>query len=487
LHATLRVLIVVAIAACAIAAAAPAEAAFPGANGRIAFVTVDAQFHRYVWTVNPDGSDAMFAIADSDEPEWMPDGSRLLVARAGSSATEIWSVKPDGSDATFVADGNSPAPSPDGTKIAFEAFPPGGPSSEIYVMNADGTGAAQLTSEPDAASRPAWSPDGKSIAFNRAGINGGVPGIYLMDAAGSNQVRISATKNPNWSPDGAKIVHECGPDPSGDICVMDRDGGNDTDLTPGPSSTPAHFPAWSPDGKKIIYFEAVPNGGGNHIVSMNADGTGKTNVVDFPINATSDWQPIPLNYVRPRGAGPFLTDLVPAYNACTTPNRTHGAPLAFDSCAPPTQTSTELTLGTPDANGLPAATVGSVRYRIATGDVKIDVNISGVLAEPSLAPYGGELALAHAFRITDRDNTPNPGGPGPGTVQDASFGATLPCAAGTCTLATTANALAPGAVVQGRRTIWQVGQVDVYDGGADGIASTTGDNTLFMVEGVFIP
>jgi hypothetical protein len=43
--------------------------------------------------------------------------------------------------------------------------------------------------------------------------------------------------------------------------------------------------------------------------------------------------------------------------------------------------------------------------------------------------------------------------------------------------ATTANAIAPGALIAGRRAIWQLGQVKVYDG----------ENNLFMVEGVFIP
>jgi hypothetical protein len=72
-------------------------------------------------------------------------------------------------------------------------------------------------------------------------------------------------------------------------------------------------------------------------------------------------------------------------------------------------------------------------------------------------------------------------------VQDTSFPVTVPCSAGTCSVATTANAVVPGALVAGQRAIWQLGQVKVYDGGADGVASTTGDNTLFMVEGIFVP
>ena len=54
--------------------------------------------------------------------------------------------------------------------------------------------------------------------------------------------------------------------------------------------------------------------------------------------------------------------MVPAYGQCTAPNRTHGPPLAFPSCAAPTQTSEQLTVGTADSNGKPASHAGTVRY-----------------------------------------------------------------------------------------------------------------------------
>ena len=51
---------------------------------------------------------------------------------------------------------------------------------------------------------------------------------------------------------------------------------------------------------------------------------------------------------RPVGASPIRVSMVPAYNACAAPNRTHGPPLAFPSCNPPVQSSTALTIGSPD-------------------------------------------------------------------------------------------------------------------------------------------
>jgi hypothetical protein len=54
-------------------------------------------------------------------------------------------------------------------------------------------------------------------------------------------------------------------------------------------------------------------------------------------------------------------------------------------------------------------------------------------------------------------------------------------------VSTTADAVAgAGAIIEGRRQIWQLGQVRVNDGGPDGVVSTT-PNTLFAVQGIFVP
>jgi hypothetical protein len=117
-----------------------------------------------------------------------------------------------------------------------------------------------------------------------------------------------------------------------------------------------------------------------------------------------------------------------------------------------------------------------------------------VRKQSDLSDYTGELQVTSDLRVTDRDNSPNPGGPGPGTVQDTALPFTVPCTAtgdtsvgSSCRLQTSANALYPGIAKEGNRAIWQLGQVKAYDGGADGRASTTGDNTLFLTQGLFVP
>src|SRR3954451_21308532 len=89
---------------------------------------------------------------------------------------------------------------------------------------------------------------------------------------------------------------------------------------------------------------------------------------------------------RPKGATPLRASMVPAYNACATPNRTHGPPLAFPSCNPPVQSSTNITVGSPDANGAPANSTGFAKLDVIAGvpgppddsDVAISSSISDV-------------------------------------------------------------------------------------------------------------
>jgi hypothetical protein len=239
---------------------------------------------------------------------------------------------------------------------------------------------------------------------------------------------------------------------------------------------------------------------------MNPDGSGLTQVTNTPATEETsvNWQPIPVNgYPRPKAATPLYMPMVPAYEACNTPNRTHAAPLSYGSCNPPQQTSTRLTVGTPDANMKPAASTGFVRLRTINdnggtpadeADLALTVNVTDVREQSDLSDYVGELRLQIGVRATDKLNTPHPGGPGPATVVDTGYGPSVPCAAtadpgigSTCSIDTTTNALIAGLIKGGARSNWQLGQIELYDGGSDGDGDTVSDNTLFMQQGVFVP
>jgi hypothetical protein len=209
-------------------------------------------------------------------------------------------------------------------------------------------------------------------------------------------------------------------------------------------------------------------------------------------------------YPRPKGAGPARIALVPAYEECGTitnpSDRTHGPALAYPSCASPTQTSAFLTIGTTDANGQNAKSIGLTRLIVVpdnTGtpadeaDLSIEVSMTDVREQGTLADYTGELEARPTVRFTDQVDG---GGPLPATTEDVPFPVSVPCSAtvdttigSACAITTSANAVLPGSVVGGRRSIWALDKMQVYDGGSDGSAATTADNTLFATQGLFVP
>ena len=216
---------------------------------------------------------------------------------------------------------------------------------------------------------------------------------------------------------------------------------------------------------------------------------------------------------RPKGASPVRASLVPAYEKCTSSNRTHGPPLAFPSCSPPVPVSDFLTVGTPDANGAAANSVGSVRVGVHVGSpgppddsaVQITGNITDVRCKAGVSTcgnanaqggpdYTGELEGNATIRITDHYNAASPGGgTDPATLVDIPLPFHLSCAStadtsigATCVFPTGTECLGCPLPKEGVRTVIEITQLQIRDGGADGMAATQ-DNTLFMVQGIFIP
>jgi hypothetical protein len=164
------------------------------------------------------------------------------------------------------------------------------------------------------------------------------------------------------------------------------------------------------------------------------------------------------------------------------------------------QASSSLTVGTGDANGKTPNSVGSVRLDAVIGspstpadeaDLKITTSLTDVRQASDLTDYAGQLQLVPTIRITDKLNGSLPADPA--TVMDIQFPVTVPCTptldttiGAACSVSTTADSVLPGVVTESKRSIWQITHFDLLDGGADGLAATTG-NTVFETAGLFVP
>jgi hypothetical protein len=426
----------------------------------------------------------------------------------------------DGSGQTRIT--NNPAAdlqpdwSPDGTKLAFYSQRDGVAGGEIYTTNADGTNPVRLTNNSAVDSFPAWSPSGTQIAFqsNRSGSFD----IYKMNADGTGQTDLtnsgpsSDNQRPNWSPHGT-IYFDGDIGSYYTILEMDANGNflgqafNNTSF-----STPAYAasPSPGPPGNPAFVYRGViwrcdyssgPCDAGTCAFPGPYPGCSFVAFGGYP-----DWQPIAYpGYARPKGASPFRASLVPAYKSCdpNTANSSHRGSINSQSCVPPTPESKYLTVGSPDFNGVGANSIGSVLFKVRTTtpeDISIAVNdtdvrcagTSGGCAGGALSDYAADLRFDTTFRITDKGNF----AANPGTVADLPVRFSVPCATtvsttvgSTCSINTTIDTLlGSSAIVASQRATWQlVGDVKLYDGGADGVASTSADNTLFAVGGLFAP
>lgn len=221
----------------AVLAPSVALASFPGTPGRIVF-------------------DGVLPNADPSAP----------------STNAIFAVNPDGSDLRQLTDGTQTALGPDvsadGSKIVY-SLESDVDHAEVWVMNADGSGKHQVTSDGTRDWYPTWSPDGRTIAFRSDQTGNG--DIYTIPATGGPETQLTTAAGldslPRYSPDGTKILfHSKRNDPHPTTCaecdegvfVMNADGSDQHEIV-GQAGEEDTFPNWSPDGRRIVYSRYLLN------------------------------------------------------------------------------------------------------------------------------------------------------------------------------------------------------------------------------------
>ncbi|HEX6916278.1 MAG TPA: amidohydrolase, partial [Chitinophagaceae bacterium] len=216
------------------------------------------------------------------EGTWMsldvsPDGKTIVFDMLG----DIYQLPVTGGEAkplrTGIAFEVQPRFSPDGRKILFTSDAGGG--DNIWIMDADGSNAHQVTKESfRLLNNAAWTPDGQYIVARKHFTSGrslGAGEIWLYHTSGGNGLQLTARKNdqqdvnePTVSPDGRYVyfsedmypggMFQYNKDPNNEIFRIrrfDREKGIIENVTGGPGG--AVRPQLSNDGKTLAFIRRV--------------------------------------------------------------------------------------------------------------------------------------------------------------------------------------------------------------------------------------
>jgi Tol biopolymer transport system component/DNA-binding winged helix-turn-helix (wHTH) protein len=182
-----------------------------------------------------------------------PDG-RTLASTQATLSSQLWITSGDGSPERplfqdAVARVKRPAFSPDGERVAFIVQREGS-SQDLWIMNADGSGAAPAAAGPGAEEAPQWTADGDLYYVYTE--NGKSQLRRLRAGRGAPQTAVddvSALRRVSITPDGRNLVYDSGH--PANVWVRPLHGGAPRQLTFDRQS--ANFPVISPDGRWVVF------------------------------------------------------------------------------------------------------------------------------------------------------------------------------------------------------------------------------------------
>jgi Tol biopolymer transport system component len=203
-----------------------------------------------------------------------PDGKHLAYSNLQMSSN-LLSVAAEGGEprpVTVEAGRNArPIFSPDGSKIAFERWRPGS-NPDIWVMDADGSNARQLTSHPAVDTVANWTPDGTTLVFRSD--RAGKAALWSYDLRTGKEAEVQKVEQdldwPRLSPDGRMVAFNSRSGGGGAINVWLVPFGGSPAQQLTYDSQSVGFPTWSPDGK-VLAVE-MKRGEVSHVALQTVDG-----------------------------------------------------------------------------------------------------------------------------------------------------------------------------------------------------------------------
>ena len=269
----------------------------------------DYRVEAEIWMMDRDGRNARRLTTNTSDDygvAWSPDGRTVVLGAVQFEHDSAGELKPktaqlyimssEGGQPKLISPpgmrAQFPSWSADGRYIAFHGSRGIGNNTalDVYVVHPDGSGLRQLTSNAWADTRPDWSPDGTHIAYNSN--RSGSSQIHVMNADGSNDVQLTTgakgmtNQAPDWSPDGSKIVFVSTRDGDTEIYTMNADGTDQRRLTNSPTGD--DDPEWSGDGSQIVFDRTVAFGQKKvpQLYIMSADGSSQAALTELPSSSS---------------------------------------------------------------------------------------------------------------------------------------------------------------------------------------------------------
>jgi len=179
---------------------APAEAAWPGGNGAIAFSrSSSVQSSSDIWVQTRSGKQQRLTATtgiDETSPTFSQDGRWIAYVRRADEDSDIWLMRSDGSDKRVVVDSEidefQPSFYPGGRSLVFATYD-GEQGWNVFSVLNNGEG---LKRQVINATYPVISPDGRWLAYSQNGAGGG---IRLRDNLHGGKVRTSPPAAPRNS------------------------------------------------------------------------------------------------------------------------------------------------------------------------------------------------------------------------------------------------------------------------------------------------